>query len=905
MPQIEEHSCLACGATTWLKACSRCKQAYFCDVECQRVAWKTHKHECAALAAGRVKLSNASSITPWNTLTDEARATLGERWRVNDFSKHLPGCCICASTVRLHVSAGTLAATSPSMADEMEIIGVADPGIKENLRGIKLMVQAAVGGACTTRVGAAPGMMYSVPPEQVSDVALMMRGVYSRGASGGTKSNPSKALLKLVRADAFPANAAAEFTKDALDNLLCGFTWAWIEVRTFDEMWLPCFAKAPTAHLAGVQVVGRLAKSRRDQLERLLYRFAHKLDAVCGLEVPVNVDVEFLEDPCALVGTVDKGKGKSAKLAPEPSARLEAACAETWTCCQCGEMLASAASRRCCLQCPPSSALRCESCAEAHDQHTCHVSLWLDPDGDEAQKADMDKLSKEELIRLIMEAKEGGDEPAIPGAASAVSKGSVAQQLAAQMCFSEKNVQPPMTIGCARGHHHPDAVCKVCNVAGFVGVLWRSATAVDVTMCGKCFETDRGTDVRAQSSAWVCLPGYGGGQANVFRRHGDPLYLGARARADTLWVTTVVYEHLWGQGMNFDAAWKDLGMCCMTPVPPTWQPKVRPIEELWERQMREFVTLSKNAGVPQPPTGATTAGSEQCNVRTLDDLCALEPLCREPLVFAVPHFLSSSECDHFARIGHHMCAPSAGGLSLALGTCEWPPLSTSDPLLADVEARVGVLVACAPHELDGGIKLQHTHHDEKPLAGTPKDKALAKAKGGAATRIPEGAHLDTNKRPHRHVTVLVYLNDVEHGGETVFPLAGSETDAKLLEAARVAAESGKHHTHDQADDDNVRSALRAINEQGERAAAGKGGRRVTPQKGTAVVFYSMGAEGAVDPATFHFGASITAPGPGKWTMQFFKELPRDVRMPAARAAYARAVHPLHRMSVHDGMVEVD
>ena len=259
-------------------------------------------------------------------------------------------------------------------------------------------------------------------------------------------------------------------------------------------------------------------------------------------------------------------------------------------------------------------------------------------------------------------------------------------------------------------------------------------------------------------------------------------------------------------------------------------------------------------------------------------------------------------------IGYHRCAPSAGGLTLALGTCEWAPTSATDALAIDVEARVGALVSCVPHALDGGIKLQYTHFAARP-GGT--EQTSARAKDADKARAPEGAHLDTNKRPHRHCTVLIYLNDVGEGGETVFPLAGLTDEAAhgrgLLKAARLAAAEGKHHTHDKSDDESVAAALKAINVQAERAAAGDGGLKVQPRKGLAVVFYSMGADGDVDPQTFHFGASLTAPGAGKWTMQFFKELPADARSAAGRAAYAREVHPLNRMATVEqpGMVEVD
>ena len=65
-----------------------------------------------------------------------------------------------------------------------------------------------------------------------------------------------------------------------------------------------------------------------------------------------------------------------------------------------------------------------------------------------------------------------------------------------------------------------------------------------------------------------------------------------------------------------------------------------------------------------------------------------------------------------------------------------------------------------------------------------------------------------------------------------------------------------------------------------------------PARGSACVFYTMGSDGDVDPSSFHFGASVVNPCAGKWTLQFFKELPAASRSPAGRVAYARKIHPL-------------
>ena len=138
--------------------------------------------------------------------------------------------------------------------------------------------------------------------------------------------------------------------------------------------------------------------------------------------------------------------------------------------------------------------------------------------------------------------------------------------------------------------------------------------------------------------------------------------------------------------------------------------------------------------------------------------------------------------------------------------------------------------------------------------------------------------------------VLVYLNDVHDGGETVFPLANGSSSMKA--AATELAAAGVHHSKDQTSEPRLQAAAKLLDTQAERAAKGEGGLKVVPTRGAACVFYTLGASGDVDASSFHFGASVVAPCAGKWTIQFFKELPASARSPAARKEYARRYHPL-------------
>jgi hypothetical protein len=77
-PKWGERACLACGKTESLKRCGTCKLAYFCNQECQRAAFKTHRDACnAAREKEKVKKKESASVDElW--ATHESRMGMGK-----------------------------------------------------------------------------------------------------------------------------------------------------------------------------------------------------------------------------------------------------------------------------------------------------------------------------------------------------------------------------------------------------------------------------------------------------------------------------------------------------------------------------------------------------------------------------------------------------------------------------------------------------------------------------------------------------------------------------------------------------------------------------------------------------------------------------------------------------------
>jgi len=131
-----------------------------------------------------------------------------------------------------------------------------------------------------------------------------------------------------------------------------------------------------------------------------------------------------------------------------------------------------------------------------------------------------------------------------------------------------------------------------------------------------------------------------------------------------------------------------------------------------------------------------------------------------PRAFVYKGFLTDGECDHLIKLSRDkleksMVADNESGKSIMseVRTSSGMFLQKAqDEIVADIEARIAAWTFL-PAENGESIQILHYEHGEKyePHFDYFHDKANQKLGG------------------HRVATVLMYLSDVEKGGETIFP----------------------------------------------------------------------------------------------------------------------------------------
>ncbi|XP_071949893.1 transmembrane prolyl 4-hydroxylase-like [Antedon mediterranea] len=165
----------------------------------------------------------------------------------------------------------------------------------------------------------------------------------------------------------------------------------------------------------------------------------------------------------------------------------------------------------------------------------------------------------------------------------------------------------------------------------------------------------------------------------------------------------------------------------------------------------------------------------------------------------------------------------------------------SDELFDELKKRLVSLTGLSKKIVDLGEKMQIVHYDVGGHYHAHYDSEMIDNKQCINTRLLDGVEesvkLDFNKyRMCRYVTVMYYLNDVEEGGETAFPVADNVTFHRKYMAGNTITDLSNH-----CEDANV---------------------VVKPKKGKAVMWYNhvlnedIGWIGDIDVYSLHGGCDI-------------------------------------------------
>ncbi|KAK3016575.1 hypothetical protein RJ639_005848 [Escallonia herrerae] len=187
-----------------------------------------------------------------------------------------------------------------------------------------------------------------------------------------------------------------------------------------------------------------------------------------------------------------------------------------------------------------------------------------------------------------------------------------------------------------------------------------------------------------------------------------------------------------------------------------------------------------------------------------------EILSWEPRAFIYHNFLSKEECEYLINLAKpHMVKSTV--VDSKTGQSKDSRVRTSsgmflrrgrDKIISEIEKRIADFTFIP---VDHGEGLQVLHYEEGQKYEPHYDYFLDE--------------FNTKNGGQRIATVLMYLSDVEEGGETVFPAAKANVSSTLSECA-------------------------------------KKGLAVKPKMGDALLFWSMRPDATLDPSSLHGGCPV-------------------------------------------------
>eukprot|EP00746_Dinoflagellata_sp_MGD_P027818 gnl/MRDRNA2_/MRDRNA2_165726_c0_seq1.p1 gnl/MRDRNA2_/MRDRNA2_165726_c0~~gnl/MRDRNA2_/MRDRNA2_165726_c0_seq1.p1 ORF type:complete len:392 (+),score=47.53 gnl/MRDRNA2_/MRDRNA2_165726_c0_seq1:42-1178(+) len=270
--------------------------------------------------------------------------------------------------------------------------------------------------------------------------------------------------------------------------------------------------------------------------------------------------------------------------------------------------------------------------------------------------------------------------------------------------------------------------------------------------------------------------------------------------------------------------------------------------------------------------------------------CILRTVSSSPFIVVAEDFLDFSSCMAIIET-----AKNKGHPKYALNNVDVKYLMDSTCQLDSEQKKLMECVNSRVNALCG------TNLPDLPRTWNPKDDPpqvhFLSPQGSSrisnrCMRTPVGLHVDSNGRPFRFVTVIIYLATLPQpsgDGATIFPCADVNLNDKTREVGRELLKEGIEHTTILGDEQ-----LKPLAEALEKAALDHHGLSVFPVAGKMVLFFTMCEDGMVDPASWHGTAVVGSDcgdHGGKWILQYFKEVPTSYRANIAQFMAARRKLP--------------
>lgn len=182
-----------------------------------------------------------------------------------------------------------------------------------------------------------------------------------------------------------------------------------------------------------------------------------------------------------------------------------------------------------------------------------------------------------------------------------------------------------------------------------------------------------------------------------------------------------------------------------------------------------------------------------------------------PRVMVYENFLSAMECDFIisSAKNHSTYILPTQAKHTSIYFNEYPRLP---PLLQDIERRISVVTGTPPHPGEEALNVHHILKTQKAInrafdGSARKCLSETTMTANRCALAVDGIHHDKVQKEFSSVTVIVYLNDVDIGGGTIFPCTTTYNhgaiqhhlaNLKIQTTVSVAGSEYDHTDHDKA-----------------------------------------------------------------------------------------------------------